>query len=214
MVKEKGTIMCGSCTKADCRNNYPGGIPEWCAATRFRDVLERTKTAYSAPNNEEIYRAAAKTVASGYGRWPRIQEAIEFSKELKLKKIGLASCVALLNELGLVAKLFTGAGFEVTSSACQIGKISPEERGVKFDTTDRRGLTCNPIAQAEICNNAGTELNFILGLCLGHDILFMRTSKAPVSVLVVKDRVTGHNPAAVLYADHLRQSLLKQYCSK
>ena len=214
MAKEKGTIMCGSCTKVECRSNYPEGIPAWCAATRFRDVLERTKTEYSAPDNVDIYRAAAKVVAGGYGRWPRIQEAIEFARELKLKKIGLASCVALLSELGLVAQLFTGAGFDVVSSACQIGKVSPEDRGVKFDTTDRRGLTCNPIAQAEICNDAGTQLNFILGLCLGHDILFMRQSKAPVSVLIVKDRVTGHNPAAVLYADHLRQSLLKLYCNK
>jgi uncharacterized metal-binding protein len=214
VVKEKGTIMCGSCTKLDCKNNYPEGIPAWCAATRFRDVIEDTKKKYSTPDNLDIYRAAAKVIQSGYGRWPRIQEAIEFAKELKLKKIGLASCVALLSELGLVAALFTGAGFDVVSSACQIGKVSPEDRGVKFDTTDRHGLTCNPIAQAEICNKSNTQLNFILGLCLGHDILFMRQSKAPVSVLIVKDRVTGHNPAAVLYADHPRRSLFKTYCEK
>ena len=79
-------------------------------------------------------------------------------------------------------------------------------------TDDHRGLFCNPIAQAEICNKAGTQLNYILGLCLGHDILFMRNSKAPVSVLIVKDRVTGHNPAAALYADHLQRSLFSNYC--
>ncbi|MFC1943678.1 DUF1847 domain-containing protein [Chloroflexota bacterium] len=215
MAKEKGTIMCSSCAKVECRSNYPEGIPAWCAATRFRDVLERTKTEYSAPNNVDIYLAAGKVITSGYRRWPRIQEAIEFAKELKLKKIGLASCVALLSELGLVAQLFTGAGFDVVSSACQIGKVSPEDRGVKVGTAvDRRHMFCNPIAQAEICNNAGTQLNFILGLCLGHDILFMRQSKAPASVLIVKDRVTGHNPAAVLYADQLRLPLFETYCKK
>jgi uncharacterized metal-binding protein len=218
VVKEKGTIkgtiMCGSCTKLECRGDYPEGIPAWCAATRFRDAIEDTKKEYSAPDNLNIYRAAGKVVQGGYGRWPRIQEAIEFAKELKLKKIGLASCVALLSELGLIARLFTGAGFDVVSSACKIGQVSPEDRGIKLDTTDHRGLTCNPIAQAEICNKADTELNFILGLCLGHDILFMRQSKAPVSVLIVKDRVTGHNPAAVLYAEHLRRPLFKTYCEK
>ena len=81
-------------------------------------------------------------------------------------------------------------------------------------TDDHRGLFCNPIAQAEICNNAGTQLNYILGLCLGHDIIFMRNPKAPVSVLIVKDRVTGHNPAAALYAHHLHRPLFNRYCGE
>jgi uncharacterized metal-binding protein len=46
---------------------------------------------------------------------------------------------------------------------------------------------------------AGSELNVLIGLCVGHDSLFFQHSKAPVTVLMVKDRVTGHNPAAALY---------------
>jgi uncharacterized metal-binding protein len=34
---------------------------------------------------------------------------------------------------------------------------------------------------------------------VGHDILFSKYSDAPVTTLVVKDRVTGHNPVSVLY---------------
>jgi len=43
------------------------------------------------------------------------------------------------------------------------------------------------------------ELNVLVGLCVGRDSLFFRYSEAPVTVLMVKDRVTGHNPAAALY---------------
>ena len=214
MAKVKETLMCSTCTKVECRSNYPQGIPKWCNATAFKGALEKTKTEYARADNIEIYKAAGKVVSGGYGKWPRVQEAIEFAKELKVKKIGLASCVALLNEMNLVARLFSGAGFEVISSACQIGKVSPEDRGVAFEGIERRHMFCNPIAQAEICNESGTELNFILGLCLGHDILFTRHSKAPASVLIVKDRVTGHNPAVALYADNLRQALFKTYCNK
>jgi len=39
----------------------------------------------------------------------------------------------------------------------------------------------------------------LLGLCVGHDSLFIRQATAPVTVLAVKDRVTGHNPLAALY---------------
>ena len=61
---------------------------------------------------------------------------------------------------------------------------------------------CNPVAQARILNEVGTDLNVIVGLCVGHDILFSRHSAAPVTTLVVKDRVTGHNPAAALYGQN------------
>ena len=61
---------------------------------------------------------------------------------------------------------------------------------------------CNPIGQAELLNRAGTELNVAVGLCVGHDSLFFRHSEAPVTVLVAKDRVTGHNPIAALYTLH------------
>ncbi len=210
----KSTIMCNTCTRMECRHDYPQGIPAWCMAARFHDVLESTKSEYAAPESVDIYTAAARVVSNGYGRWPRIQEAIEFARELKLRKIGLASCVALINELGLVSELFIGAGFEVVSAACQIGRVSPEARGVPLEVRDRRGATCNPIAQAEILNSQQTQLNFIIGLCLGHDILFNRYSKAPVSTLIVKDRVTGHNPAVALYSSFHRRTLWKTYCNK
>ncbi|MFC2042071.1 DUF1847 domain-containing protein [Chloroflexota bacterium] len=213
MKDKQSTIMCSSCPKMECRLGYPGGIPSWCMATKYETVLEQTKKQYSEATDVNIYLAAGKVVRSGYGKWPRIQEAIEFAKALNLSKIGLASCVALSNELMLITELFTGAGFEVVSAVCQIGRIPPEDRGVTLDDdSDHRGLNCNPIAQAEICNSEGTELNYIIGLCLGHDILFTRHSKAPVSTLIVKDRVTGHNPAVALYASQVRQPIWKLYC--
>lgn len=209
----KGTIMCNVCARLECRRGYPEGIPPYCLATRFHEILERTKTEYSTLDAIGIYRASARVVTNGYQKWPRIQEAIEFAKELKLSKIGFASCVALIRELGLVTELFIGAGFDTISAACQIGRVYPEARGVA-DLKGFLGATCNPIAQAEILNSEGTQLNFILGLCLGHDILFTRYSRAPVSTLIVKDRVTGHNPAAALYSSFHRRPLWKLYCDK
>jgi len=213
-TEPKGTIMCNLCVKVECRRGYPEGIPPYCLATRFHEIVEETKTQYSAPDVVDIYIASGRVVANGYGRWPRIQEAIEFAKELKLSKIGFAACVALVRELALISELFIGAGFEAISTACQVGRVPPAERGVPLDIQDFRGLYCNPIAQAEILNSEGTQLNYILGLCLGHDILFSRYSKAPVSTLIVKDRVTGHNPAAALYSSFHRRPLWKLYCDK
>lgn len=59
---------------------------------------------------------------------------------------------------------------------------------------------CNPIMQAHVLERAGADLNVIVGLCLGHDVLFNKYSHAPTTTLVVKDRVTGHNPCVGIYA--------------
>jgi uncharacterized metal-binding protein len=57
-------------------------------------------------------------------------------------------------------------------------------------------------------NENGTELNIIVGLCIGHDLLFSMKSKAPVTTLIVKDKFTGHNPAVALYVTDYLEKLL------
>ena len=43
---------------------------------------------------------------------------------------------------------------------------------------------CNPRTQAQLLNSAGTEQNFIVGLCVGQYMQFTMASKAPVSFLI------------------------------
>jgi uncharacterized metal-binding protein len=38
----------------------------------------------------------------------------------------------------------------------------------------------------------------MMGLCLGHDMIFNAKSKAPVTPLVVKDRKENHNTIKLL----------------
>jgi uncharacterized metal-binding protein len=96
--------------------------------------------------------------------------------------------------------------FQVSSVCCNVGSIPKSEVGLQPEETlmPEGGFDplCNPIAQAELLNLAGTDLNLLVGLCVGHDSLFLMHSRAPSTVLVAKDRVTGHNPAAALYTSH------------
>lgn len=54
------------------------------------------------------------------------------------------------------------------------------------------------MSQAEYLNGKGTELNIIVGLCLGHGLLFEKHSAAPVTTFLVKDFATGHKTAESL----------------
>ena len=58
---------------------------------------------------------------------------------------------------------------------------------------------CNPVAQAMLLDSAGSQFNIVFGLCVGHDSLFYKASKAPVTTLVAKDRVLAHNPITAIY---------------
>ena len=90
-------------------------------------------------------------------------------------------------------------GFEVFGVACKAGAVDKTAVGIDPACHAVGKNMCNPIFQAKRLNREGTELNIVVGLCVGHDSLFYRYSDALVTTLVAKDRVTGHNPAAVLY---------------
>ena len=56
----------------------------------------------------------------------------------------------------------------------------------------------------------GDDLNVVLGLCVGHDALFLKRATAFTTVLAAKDRVTGHNPLAAVYTVHSYYRKLKK----
>jgi uncharacterized metal-binding protein len=143
--------------------------------------------------------------------WPRVQQCIEFARELGAKKVGLAVCVGLIREGREFARFLDRAGFQVISIACMVGGLKPQETGIPDEWVNPLGISCNPIAQAEILNREGTELNFIYGLCVGHDTIFIRRSKAPVTYVVAKDMVTGNNPGTVLLSPYHRMKLVATY---
>jgi uncharacterized metal-binding protein len=121
---------------------------------------------------------------------PRVQETCEFARKMGYKKIGVAFCIGLHKEALSLMQILKAQGFEVISVACKAGgKIHIGE----FESM------CNPIAQAMILNDEKTDFNILVGLCVGHDSLFLKYSKAYCTVLVAKDRVLGHNPVAALY---------------
>ena len=132
----------------------------------------------------------------------RLVEIYEFAGKMGYRRLGLAFCIGLAKEAQIVAQIVENQGFEVISVLCKAGRTPKEMIGISDRDKIYRGTDeamCNPIFQAKLLNRAGTELNILLGLCVGHDSLFFKHAQAPTTVLAVKDRVTGHNPLAAVY---------------
>lgn len=200
-------LKCSLCRVQVCRE-APGGRPPpaFCPATGEGDALTGARQIYhSDPETQRLALAAAQVEAAGYCQWPRVQEVIEFARRIGAARLGIATCIGLIREAGLLQDILEANGFEVYSVCCKVGSTPKEEIGVADHEKIHPGqfeALCNPIGQAQLLNAAGSELNIVVGLCVGHDSLFFRHSAAPVTVLVAKDRVTGHNPAAALYTSH------------
>jgi len=168
-------------------------------------VLEGVRADYQEPEQLRLSRAAARVEARGYREWPRVREIAEFARECGFKRVGIAFCVGLRREAAAAAEILAAHGLEVYPVACKVGSVPKEELGLAPEDQLRPGgpeIACNPIGQAAVLEACGTELNVVVGLCVGHDTAFFQKSAAPVTVLVAKDRVTGHNPVAALYGAH------------
>ena len=132
-----------------------------------------------------------------------------FAEKIGAKKIGIATCVGLLKESRTLAAILRKHGFEVYGVACKAGTVPKTEVGIPEECCSLGKNMCNPILQAKILNAKGTQLNVMMGLCVGHDSLFYKYSEALTTTGVTKDRVLGHNPVAALYtAESYYQKLL------
>lgn len=198
---------CASCGKLNCMQSTPTSKPpDFCPMENCPEIISAAVKEYTEDRlKSKLALNSARVEAEGYLRWTRVEETIHFARKVGAKKIGIATCVGLLKESQMLAKILEENGLEPVSVCCKTGGVDKTEIGLKQEEKILEGFfesICNPVAQARILNEAGTDMNIMVGLCVGHDMLFLKEVKAPTTVLVVKDRVTGHNPVAALYASH------------
>jgi uncharacterized metal-binding protein len=209
-----------NCTKCEvmekiCRVKDGKG-PAWCPTKKETATLKEALEEYDVPEVKAFARTASVQEGACYAfrdvkpyiRFPtktRVEELIEFSRRMGYKKLGMAFCGGLAHEAVILSRILEKHGFEVVGVSCKVGGIPKERIGVKDEEKVRIGEfepMCNPITQAKILNQAKTDFNIMLGLCVGHDSLFLKYIEGLTTVFAVKDRVTGHNPMAALYNSH------------
>jgi uncharacterized metal-binding protein len=96
--------------------------------------------------------------------------------------------------------------FQTVPVCCKIGGHTISEPALvtrKETQADMAGpIACNPYGQAMALNAARTDLNIMVGLCVGADCVFAKASEAPVTTLFVKDKSLANNPIGAVYSDY------------
>lgn len=199
---ETNRSQCVRCTSQRCRSKEPDGkVPASCPTDRYPDLARATIAEYRRPENLAVLQGWFGLMSQVLDpekprekyTWTRVDEVMEYARLRGMKRLGIATCYSMILESRLLADILEHNGFEVASVACLCGETDPGELGLPGN------VFCNPILQAEVLDREKTELNLMMGLCVGHDILFLRHSKAETTPLVVRDGSTGHNPVAALY---------------
>jgi uncharacterized metal-binding protein len=139
---------------------------------------------------------------------PIFESVFEFARRMGYRRLGIAFCVGLSAEAERIHTVLA-QHFEVYSVCCKVCALPKREYGLKTVRDDPDEVMCNPVGQAMILNGENTDLNLIVGLCMGHDIAFSKYSEAPVSTLVVKDRVLTHNPCGAIYSRYYMRRLIE-----
>ena len=205
-------FTCAQCAVRACESGQLDKMPKNCPM-RDSAYFDQLLAEYEKPENHDFFLTSSAIESLGYCRWPRLREVVEFAKRMGYTRLGMAFCGGLHKEAKVVDQLLRDQGFQVVSVICKTGAIPKAKAGVTRQTVFPQGTEglrliqlelleepmCNPIAQAQLLNQAETQFNICLGLCVGHDSLFYKYSQAPVTTLVAKDRVTGHNPVAAIY---------------
>lgn len=118
----------------------------------------------------------------------RVDNIVEYAKISGYKKIGIAHCISFTRQAKKLEQMLKH-DFEIVKVDCKVGRLP------KVDLLGEGwGYACNPILQAEYLNNENTDLNIVMGLCVGHDMLFTKYSKAPSTTLLIKDEMYNNEP--------------------
>lgn len=206
---ETRNLSCVDCLVKNC-SRMDGTYPEFCLTTHMeKEVLEEAMACYQG-EDRRIAVAAAEVEFEHYCQYTRVEEIMAFAQKIGARKIGIATCVGLLRESNTLAAILRKHGFAVYGAACKAGTQKKVSIGIPEKCAAIGENMCNPILQAKLLNREKTDLNIVVGLCVGHDSLFYRYSDAPVTTAVTKDRVLGHNPAAALYTADSYYAKLKE----
>ncbi len=186
-------MKCHLCEPKSCSKGEP--CTDFGSRELYRGQEEDLRLLKTASDVEALY----------YCTLNRLEEIMEFARRMEYTRIGIAFCVGFKDEAASLGEILSEE-FEVYSACCKVSSMKKTEVDAMLRPWVGE-VSCNPVEQARRLDEAGSQFNIVLGLCVGHDSLFYRHSKAPVTTFVVKDRVLGHNPAAVLYSQYLRKNL-------
>ena len=196
-------MKCHKCTTFAC---YKGKGCKKISEKEFKELYK---------DDLKLLKISSEIERDFYLKAPRIKEAIIFCKKMGFKKIGFAFCIGLKEETKKIIELFEKENFECFSVCCKVGEFDKSHLNLKKLKENNFEAICNPALQAKILSDLKVDIAFLIGLCMGHDVIFNKHFKGYTSTLIVKDRLLAHSPILAIYNPYMyNKVLLEEYSGK
>ncbi len=157
----KVSLECSKCNRQACWSNAPNSGPMFCPTKTQKETIDEVLRLYKEdPEIRKMAIAAARTEGRSYMKWTRVEDTIDFAREMGYKKLGIATCIGLIAESRILTKILEVKGFEVISVCCKSGAIPKEEIGLLDSEKAIPGTfepICNPVAQARLLDAGGSK---------------------------------------------------------
>ena len=199
----------------DKKVNADGGLQVVdCLACRNRVCLKGEQCIVSAQarphdaldqNSSHMIEAALDISFENERILCRLSELIYFCLEMRYQRIGLAYCTELEEPTEILVRVLRRF-FKVYPVCCKVGgrivsdTLTPPQPAHAHSSAPQ--VACNPTGQVDVLNRLETDINVLVGLCMGADCLLTRLSDAPVTTLFVKDKSLANNPIGAVYSDY------------
>ena len=137
------------CGTTNCWSGDPAQAPPRpgnCPTAAYDDVVQKSMAEYRGDSEDaKIAFVAARVEGLCYqpvpgsdavnARWTRVEDTIAFAKLMGYKKIGMATCIGLLDETERLARILEAQGFEPLSVCCKAGSI--DKMGLGLAESDK-----------------------------------------------------------------------------
>ncbi len=189
---------CSFCATSACMSGDFDRMPKTCPARTHPEIARDARPYADKKLAAEMKDADATPFNSDGTPRNRVEELIAYAKSQGLHRIGIAYCISLTKEAQQLGRMLREQDLETELVCCRTGAIDYDEIGLKKTHPERFAAICNPVAQAKLLNARLVDLVAQVGLCIGHDLILQRECDAPVTTLIVKDRVLDHHSIEAL----------------
>ena len=128
-------VECVSCKTHACMDDIQK-TPAFCPRRNAKQALgQAEKIRTTDPEVQRIISAADSVGPEGDVVWPRVRYLIGLSKQLGLKKLGIAFCDGLQDETVQLVEILESHRFELSTVCCQVnGGCNPVGQALTLTT--------------------------------------------------------------------------------
>jgi uncharacterized metal-binding protein/predicted Fe-Mo cluster-binding NifX family protein len=190
-----------------------GNGPQDCIACTNRICLQGQPCPHVAiPNPNPVEENTLRILESAWDvalekerTLCRLAEVVYFALEMGCQRVGVAFCEDLREPAAILTDVLRRF-FTVFPVGCRVGSALLPDRLGKQPPMQKKGPAekdlCDPLGVAEVLNQNRTDLNILVGFCVGADSVFTQSSEAPVTTIFVKDKSLANNPIGAVYSHY------------